>query len=54
MLELKEAEINVKDILVYINHKQTAKKWLKDQGEIPTVTVHEVHINKTTSLHLPT
>ena len=54
MLALKEAEIIAEDITVHMQHKQTETKQMQDKGKIPTVIVHGVHINKTTTLPLPT
>ena len=37
-----------------MHHTQTAKKWLKDKCEKPTVMVHAEYINKIKTLPLPT
>ena len=41
-------------IPVHMRQGQTATKNMKDKGEIITVTVHAVQINKTKTLFLPT
>ena len=54
MLALKEEEIKAEAILAHMKHGQTAKKQLKNKGEITTGTVHAGQINKTTTLTIPT
>ena len=54
MISLKEVEIKVEHITLHIHHKRTSKTNLKDKGEIPTVMVHKVQINETTTLPLTT
>ena len=51
---LKEAEIKSEAIPVHMNQKNTEKQQLKDKNETPTEMVHAGHINKTTTLPLPT
>ena len=45
ILALKGAEINSEDIPVHMRLAYTAKKYLKDKGEISTGIVHVGHIN---------
>ena len=54
MVALKEAEIKEEAIPVHIHQGHTETLQLKYNGETLTVLVHAVHINKTTTLHLPT
>ena len=54
ILALKEAEINSEAIPVHMHQEETETQYLKDNNETPTGTVHAIHINKTTTLLLPT
>ena len=54
MLALEEAKIKVEYILVYMHQRHTATKHMKDQGEITILMLHAGHINKNTTLFIPT
>ena len=54
MLELKEVEIKAEAIPVHMHHRLTETQHLKYNKEESIVMVHAVHINKTTTLPLPT
>ena len=54
MIALKEAEIKADNIPVHMHQGYTETKQLKDNNEIPTVMVHARHINKTTTIPIPT
>ena len=54
MLAQKESEIKAEAILVHMHQEHTATKQLKDTVETPTLMVHAVNINETTTLPLPT
>ena len=54
MLALREAEIKAETIPVHMHHGNTETQQLKDNNKTPTVMVNLVHINKTTTLTLPT
>ena len=54
MLAVMKAEIKVDTIPVHMHHEYITKKQMENNDEIPTGTVNAGHINKTTTLPLPT
>ena len=54
VITLKKAEIKSEDIPVYAHKWHTETQQLKDNNSTPTVMVYAVHINKTTTIYLPT
>ena len=54
MLALKEAEIKTEALPVHMHHGHIETQHMKDNIETPTVMVHAVQINETTTLPLPT
>ena len=49
-LAQKDMETKAEEIPVYMNQGQTETQKLKDKDKIPTVMVHAVHTNETTTL----
>ena len=54
MLAIKEVKMKSESIPLHMHHVHTETKHLKYNNETPTVMVHAGHINKTTTLPIPT
>ena len=54
MIALKEAEIKAEDIPGHMHQGQTVTQYMEYMGETPTVMVHSVKPNETTTQFIPT